>query len=416
VAQQQDGKDHNLPIYVVIMMIFMGLIIWFRLRAMIVYPFFELDRIIYYVAGIFGLSTYSQSCLAYIQSVFSDPSVMPTMKFKVFMEIQEDAGSLIKFISAIILSMMVAFIFLRAPEETLVRKFIFRGGKYGFKTHLFNKSAPSFIADLPLPGKKSLPGFVGSGKDFLTYQAEFWRSSVTMAYFDQYQGDPTWRPSDNELDVALAIGVKSVSSIETPKLIERYLQQQLTKHWEGIRKAPIQCQAIAALVVLNRQRNLKKVADLAGDLAMCAIPHRDPDFKAMEALIKPILTDKVVAVLDQVGAKHGFLKTAMIGIYGYGGPFREWGGGRAGTLQPAIFLWLKGVDREMWYALQCVGRQSYFAEACAAVSHFKYERMIGKPVKVAYIKAAVSGFVNTLKLMKIEDVAEYHASLMDNMM
>jgi hypothetical protein len=41
--------------------------------------------------------------------------------------------------------------------------------------------------------------------------------------------------------------------------------------------------------------------------------------------------------------------------------------------------------------------------------------MLRKPVKVPYIKPAVTGMIATLKAMGIEDVVEYKTSLTENM-
>jgi intracellular multiplication protein IcmP len=54
--------------------------------------------------------------------------------------------------------------------------------------------------------------------------------------------------------------------------------------------------------------------------------------------------------------------------------------GRAqkGILPPADFLWLKAVDRPLWYGLHNLGRRTFHVEALALMSHYRTEIKSGK--------------------------------------
>ena len=45
-----------------------------------------------------------------------------------------------------------------------------------------------------------------------------------------------------------------------------------------------------------------------------------------------------------------------------------------GVLASAEFLWLKPVDRRMWYMLNCVGRQTAVAEIAGLFAHWQAEK------------------------------------------
>jgi hypothetical protein len=83
-------------------------------------------------------------------------------------------------------------------------------------------------------------------------------------------------------------------------------------------------------------------------------------------------------------------------IYGAGGPMKEWGGGMTGVLASAMFRWLKGVDRVLWYCLNNVGRRAFHIEGAAAVCHFQAERIHGQPLMDPYLDTVMNGLEDYL--------------------
>ena len=49
-----------------------------------------------------------------------------------------------------------------------------------------------------------------------------------------------------------------------------------------------------------------------------------------------------------------------------------------GIISTATFLWLKAVDRTLWYGLNNVGRQTYFAEGVAISVHWQFEHAMSQ--------------------------------------
>ena len=64
---------------------------------------------------------------------------------------------------------------------------------------------------------------------------------------------------------------------------------------------------------------------------------------------------------------------------------------QGGVSPPALFSWLKGVDRPLWYALSSLGRRAPFVEALGATSHFEAERRAGGALYPPAVEAAVEG-------------------------
>lgn len=60
-----------------------------------------------------------------------------------------------------------------------------------------------------------------------------------------------------------------------------------------------------------------------------------------------------------------------------------------GVLASSEFLWLKTVDRDLWYMLNNVGRRAAFAECAAPWSHFLYEKALDRKIANPMISSAI---------------------------
>ncbi len=61
-------------------------------------------------------------------------------------------------------------------------------------------------------------------------------------------------------------------------------------------------------------------------------------------------------------------------------------GTRDGVQASADFLWLKPIDRRLWYMLNTVGRQTPFAEVAGPYAHWLAEREMGKRILMLWLK------------------------------
>jgi intracellular multiplication protein IcmP len=62
-----------------------------------------------------------------------------------------------------------------------------------------------------------------------------------------------------------------------------------------------------------------------------------------------------------------------------------------GVLASADFLWLKLVDRQLWFMLNSVGRKTPFAEVAGIFAHWHAELLLGQPIKIPVIEEAING-------------------------
>jgi intracellular multiplication protein IcmP len=110
------------------------------------------------------------------------------------------------------------------------------------------------------------------------------------------------------------------------------------------------------------------------------------DFSGTDALLAKHKDNKLVAKTMQ---NHAFTVTVMATLLQIA---------RAdGVLASADFLWLKPIDRTLWYTLNCVGRQVPFAEVAGIFAHWLAERKIGRKLSVPMVEEAVNGLELAIK-------------------
>ena len=118
-----------------------------------------------------------------------------------------------------------------------------------------------------------------------------------------------------------------------------------------------------------------------------------------EIILKYIGTETVRAILD----RHAFNRTVLFAL------FLE--ARRLGVLQPAEMRWMRFYDREMWYVLQNIGRQSVLSEGAAPLAHFLYEAKSQTAIAEPQLDKAVTGLEMAMMNFKYmpSDQAKYEA-------
>lgn len=83
-------------------------------------------------------------------------------------------------------------------------------------------------------------------------------------------------------------------------------------------------------------------------------------------------TGNLLKCYGQYRERHGTRESLLLGLLAYA---RK----RRGVLASAEFVWLKGVDRGLWYALTNLGRGAFLVEGLAAMDHYHHEMAEGRP-------------------------------------
>jgi intracellular multiplication protein IcmP len=247
--------------------------------------------------------------------------------------------------------------------------------------------------------------------DFAGYQAQHWKVALVGAAFDPDKEDPAWRQqmTPPEWLREYKISLTAQSGLDT-EASGRAFAEQLGATWNGVRHAPCQAQAICIMAALNRNWETSKLAQLANKLAFIHVQNQNPEAvkAATRTVLAPFLQNEaLVRAIDKIAGQHHYMSTAVLRVYGWGGPFEEWGGGEGASFAPSQFLWLKPVDRNLWYALQQNGRRAFMIEGAGTVSHYFFERIGRRPSSTPKVEAAIEGLEKYLTYHHIVDLEAF---------
>ena len=260
------------------------------------------------------------------------------------------------------------------------------------------------------------------------FQALEWRPAAVSAAFNPDKSrkelDQAMRPTDwlrankawrkregNEL------GGMNVEEVN------RLFEAQLGPSWRGLEpQHPTHVKALIVIFGLHYKGTMKTIGKgfleekvsvslaLRGDISAIYARNLDnPTSKEVEAqvekLIAPHLADqKLMALCEKRMAKFAYMHTALVNLLTEA---RK----ESGVLPPAEFLWLKHVDRTLWYGMNNVGRRAFHTEGAGIVSHYQAERIVGHALVEPHIGEAVKGVQDYLEeqgLDKLDDIEEIY--------
>lgn len=133
--------------------------------------------------------------------------------------------------------------------------------------------------------------------------------------------------------------------------------------------------------------------DLLRQLALAAAHHKAggylPPTTAYTRVIEATAPFLKVQAIERMVAQQAYTSTVLLRLLAEAR--------RGGVLPPALFNWLKGVDRPLWYALASLGRRVPFVEALGAIAHYQAERDVGAALYIPTVNAAIAGLRRELR-------------------
>lgn len=159
---------------------------------------------------------------------------------------------------------------------------------------------------------------------------------------------------------------------------------QLGPVWPGIEKIPLHMRALFAVFAARINNDSKSAADLLAK--MSASSSGKLDFTGTDQLLKKHLNTPLV---KEVMNSHAYVLTVLAAMLQ--------AARLDGVQASADFLWLKPVDRRLWYMLNTVGRQTPFAEVAGPFAHWVAEKEYGKKLLVPMVEEATNALEIALK-------------------
>ena len=163
----------------------------------------------------------------------------------------------------------------------------------------------------------------------------------------------------------------------------RLFIMQLGTLWQGPDKIPPHVRALLAAFAARVN------ADTAGSkflLQLAASSRGKMNYSGMDALLKKHYNTKPVQKIIQ---GHAYVLTVMASMLE--------GAREDGVQASADFLWLKPLDRRLWYTLNTVGRQTPFIEVAGVFAHWVAEKDAEKRLIVPMVEEATNAVESALK-------------------
>jgi len=165
----------------------------------------------------------------------------------------------------------------------------------------------------------------------------------------------------------------------------RILTMQLGPLWSNPLKLPIHIQALIVIFTARAQRDRKIADQLLVQIASSANSGQ-LNFTGVRSLMAKYANSKALIWVLQRHAYVGTVLATLLDI-----------ARTDGVLATSEFLWLKPLDRKMWYMLNSVGRYTAVVEVCGVFAHWLAEKIFKCPLKAPMVKEAVIGLEAAVK-------------------
>ena len=152
---------------------------------------------------------------------------------------------------------------------------------------------------------------------------------------------------------------------------------QLGQYWPGIDKLAPHVKALFAVFAARINRDADAAKAIIDRLALSSVSGH-LDFTGVAEVLAKYKNAKEVQRAVQ---SHAFTITVMAAMLQAA---RE-----DGVVPSSDFLWLKLVDRPLWFMLNGVGRQTPVTEIAGAHAHWLAENRLGQPINVPMVDEAV---------------------------
>lgn len=178
---------------------------------------------------------------------------------------------------------------------------------------------------------------------------------------------------------------------------ERVFVMQMGPMWESAERLPIHIRALFVIFVarINNDKTLswnllEQIAKSSGGSQL--------DFNGIDALLASYSEHKAV---QWVLKRHAYVYTVMATLLEMS---------RAeGVLASAEFLWLKAVDRRLWYVLNMVGRATPFVESAGIYAHWLAEKKLQRALCTPVVNEAVKALDLAVgEILYIEEGEKWH--------
>lgn len=165
----------------------------------------------------------------------------------------------------------------------------------------------------------------------------------------------------------------------------RIFSLQVGQFWRDIETFPLHVQALYAIFLCRANQDRKTADNLLLQISASSSSEK-LNYNGVKEAVTKHKNSKYAKYAEQ---RHAYLLTVMATLLELART--------DGVLATAEFLWLKPLDRPLWYMLNSVGRQTALPEVAGAFAHWLAEKKVDRPLRVPMTDEAVKALNVAIK-------------------
>ncbi len=180
--------------------------------------------------------------------------------------------------------------------------------------------------------------------------------------------------------------IKQTATVLTEQT-QAVLAGQIGRPWQDVNVLSVHRKALLAVFAARANGDRDKAAKLLQHISASTESGR-LNFEGSETLLQKHLNSRLV---QTVIARHAYELTVLASMIELART--------DGVLATADFLWLKPLDRPLWYMMNSVGRQTPYVEVGGPFAHWLAEKALGRRLSVPMVEEAVKAVEAAMELV-----------------
>ena len=183
------------------------------------------------------------------------------------------------------------------------------------------------------------------------------------------------------------------------KAAGRIFSMQLGRQWQGVDRLSIHAKALLVIFLSYATKNREQARHFLSQISASSASGK-LNFEGIEQAAQKFKNSNI---LKWVVKRHAYNNTVLATLLELART--------DGVLASAEFLWLKPVDRRMWYMLNSIGRQTAVVEVSGTFAHWLAEKRMQRPLKTPVVKEAISAYRDILEgILFIDESELWHSN------
>lgn len=362
--QQQSGGDNSMaPVWITVLLFLTAFFIWKLGHQYIVSFIFHLNLLQGKLIQFFITSPGLNNAVYLMQTM--DPS---TVGWDQFIDLTRSIGDYIRYPIVVILGFLAVFLY----RSNITLKF----RRSHSMESLRSQEQHNWLAIMPVVKEDLIKSDINKGPWAMALSPmEFARKYKLLKKEDALLDSPVHGHE-------MTAGIKKGDA-------KRVFTLQLGPYWDGFGRCPPQAYALAAVFMARMNRDRSAATFILESLDK-SYSRGKPDFSVAKPTLRKYQGCQNV---QEILSKHAYLITVMASLIE--------AARQDGVVPSAEFLWLKPIDRRLWYMLNCVGRQTPFAEVAGPFAHWRAEQIMGRRSLVPMIDEAIKALEGAVKEVKL---------------